>query len=62
MLRGGGEALQGDEEVLNDNGKASKGNWEAFRSMQKRYMVMESVKDDGEVLKGDEKAFKDNKH
>ena len=35
-LRGGGDALQRDEEELNDDGKASKGNWEAFMAMQSR--------------------------
>ena len=30
---GGSEALQGDEKLLNDDGEASKGNWEAFRAM-----------------------------
>ena len=35
-VKGSSEELKGNKEAFNDDGKASKGNWETFKIMKKR--------------------------
>ena len=47
----GGEALQGDEEVLNDDGKASKGNEGNGKASKGNEGNAEPLDGDGKALK-----------
>ena len=39
-LKGDSKALMDDEEAFNDDGMASKGNWEAFKAMKRHLVLM----------------------